>query len=223
MGYTVNQFCKISTGYYDENHNVYSYYHGTDTLETIEAAGYFDDKAQYETVGVGDLFIVRGSDGTQNYIVTASSASGITIVAQHQENSRTDYVTIPAASILTLRATPVTLVAAPGAGKMLQFVDAQLILNWASTGYTESADNMAIKYTNGSGAAVSVAIEATGFIDQVADTVTNAIADSDAIVAAAAAENQALVLHNTGDGEYANSGDSTLTIAITYRILTTSL
>lgn len=223
MGYTANQFCKISTGFYDANHNLYSYYHATDTLEVIEATGYFDDKAQYETVSVGDIFIVRGIDGTQNYLVSASSATEITILAQHQENLRTDYVTITAAEILLLRAAPKTLVAAPGAGKLLQFVDAQLILDWGTTGFTESSDNLAIKFTDGSGAAVSVTIEATGFIDQVADTITNAIAVLDTIVASASAANQALVLHNTGDGEYANAGDSTMTVAITYRILTTSL
>jgi hypothetical protein len=126
------------------------------------------------------------------------------------------------ANIKALRATPITMVAAPGTGKLLEFVSAQLKLNYASNVLTESADNMAFRYHNGSGAAVSETIEATGFIDQAADTYTNAIAKKDAIVAVASAQNKALVLHNTGSGEYAgNAGnDCTVDVLVTYRVHT---
>jgi hypothetical protein len=81
---------------------------------------------------------------------------------------------------------------------------------------------MAIRFTNGSGAIVSQAIEATGFIDQAADTITNALPKVDAIASAAASVAQALVLHNTGDGEY-GAGNSPMTVKITYRVHTTGL
>src|SRR5688572_10185170 len=70
-------------------------------------------------------------------------------------------VALTSAEILALRATPKTLVAAPGAGKVLEFISAHLYLDATATGYTETADNMAVKYTDGSGAAVSQTIEAT--------------------------------------------------------------
>jgi hypothetical protein len=131
-------------------------------------------------------------------------------------------VTLTNAEIKALRATPKTLVAAPGAGKVLEFVSAVIKNNGGTNALTESADNMAVKYTDGSGAAVSQAIEATGFIDQTAATVTNALAKIDAIVAYASAANKALVLHNTGDGEYGGNAaaDVTFTVDVAYRVHT---
>jgi len=127
-------------------------------------------------------------------------------------------VTITAAEVKAARATPVTLVAAPAAGSAHMFMGAMLKLNYGSEVFTETADNFAIKYTDGSGVAVSAAIENTGFIDQSADTITNAIPVADAIVVATGAEAQALVLHNTGDGEIAGnaSDDSTVTVRTYY-------
>jgi len=123
------------------------------------------------------------------------------------------------AQIKALRATPITLVPAV-TNKVIQFVGAQLKLVYGSNVFTETADNMAIKYTNGSGVAVSQAIEATGFIDAAANTITNAIPALDAIVAETGAKSKALVLHNTGDGEYAGNAaaDSTMVVTVSYMV-----
>lgn len=130
-------------------------------------------------------------------------------------------VTIATGDVLLLATTPYQLVAAPGAGKFIEFISAQLILDYNSVAYTESGDNMAIRYTNGSGVIVSQAIESTGFIDQSADTITCALPKIDAIVAAAGAVNQALVLDNTGT-DFA-AGNSPLIVKVAYRIITTGL
>ena len=129
-------------------------------------------------------------------------------------------VSLTNGQIKALRGTPKTLVAAPGATKSIEFISAELLLDYGSEVLTESADNMAIRYTNGSGVIVSQAIEATTFMDAAADTQTNVLPKADAIVAAAGALNQALVLHNTGDGEYGGnvSADTTMKIAICYRV-----
>lgn len=129
-------------------------------------------------------------------------------------------VALTNAQIKALRATPATLVAAPGAGKYLEFVSAVLFLNYGSNALTESADNLAVRYNNGSGTIVSQAIECTGFIDQTADTSTNALPKIDAIASKAASENQALVLHNTGDGEFGGNAaaDTVMRVKIAYRV-----
>jgi hypothetical protein len=131
-------------------------------------------------------------------------------------------VTVTNAQLKALRAAPKTLVAAPGAGKVLEFISATIKNNGGANAITETADNMAVKFTDGSGAQVSQDIEATGFIDQTAATITNAIRKVDSIVAYASAANKALVLHNTGDGEYGGNAaaDVTLTIDIAYRVHT---
>lgn len=130
-------------------------------------------------------------------------------------------VSITNAQMLALRATPKELVAAPGAGKVLEFVSAVLLFDYTGA-YTETADNMAVKYNDGSGAAVSETIEATGFVDATADTMTTARAKLDAIVAKSGSENKALVLHNTGDGEYGGGNASNaIRVKVAYRVHTT--
>lgn len=131
---------------------------------------------------------------------------------------------LTAAVIKALRATPATLVPAPGAGKVLEFISMVLLLDYGgSNGFTETADNLAVKYENGSGVAASQAIEMTGFIDQTADTMTTALPKIDVIAAKTACENKALVLHNTGDGEIAGNAanDNAVRVKVAYRVHTT--
>lgn len=131
-------------------------------------------------------------------------------------------VTLTNAEIKALRATPKTLVAAPGAGKVLEFVSAQIKLVAGANVLSESTANLAVKYTDGSGAQVSQTIEATGFIDQSVNTMTCALAKIDAIVAYTAAANKALVLHNLGAGEFGGNAaaDATMIVDIAYRVHT---
>lgn len=132
-------------------------------------------------------------------------------------------VSITNAQIKALRATPVTLVAAPGAGKVLEFVSAVLFHDYGTNALTETTDNMAVRFENGSGTIVSQAIESTGFIDQTADTMTNVLPKIDAIAAKTACENKALVLHNTGDGEFGGNAaaDTVWRAKVVYRVHTT--
>ena len=130
-------------------------------------------------------------------------------------------VSIAVAAIKTLRATPVELVAAQGADTLVQLVSAMLVLTAGSEVLSESADNLAIEYDDGSAAAVTGAIEMTGFIDQAADTITNAIASGDAIDALADAANKNIAIVNTGSAEFAGnaSDDAALDVYVTYRVL----
>lgn len=161
------------------------------------------------TAGDGEVVEVRVP--TLNYSFPVMSAL----------DSVTSKVSIPATAIKTLRATPVELVAAQGADTMIQFVSAMMVLTAGSEVLSESADNMAIEYDDGSAVAVTGAIEATGFIDQAADTITNAIPAGDTIDASADVINKNIALLNTGDGEYAGnaSDDAVLDVYVTYRVL----
>lgn len=136
----------------------------------------------------------------------------------------TSKMSLTVAQIKALRATPVSLVAAPGAGKVLQFMSALLKLTAGTEVLAEDVggSNLRVKYTNGSGVAVSDIIEATGFIDQLADTYTSTVPVKDAIVAATGAENQALVLHNIGAGEIVGnaSDDAAMDVYVSYKVLT---
>ena len=123
------------------------------------------------------------------------------------------------AEVKALRATPAVLVQAPGAGFYLEFCRLDLMLDYGGTNvFTESTYNLAVRYTNGSGAIVSQTIETTGFIDQSADTYTCGLPKIDAIVAAASIANAALVLHNTAGAEIAGNaaGDNVLRLRTFY-------
>lgn len=161
-----------------------------------------------------------GQTGKLLQVVDASGNELYSLLANGLGQLRYAEVAITNAQIKALRATPKTLVAAPGAGYVLEFVSGVLFHDYGTNALTESADNMAVKYTDGSGAAVSQTIEATGFVDATADTMTTIEAKIDAIVAKTGCENQALVLHQTGDGEYGGNAaaDTVWRAKIAYRV-----
>jgi len=132
-------------------------------------------------------------------------------------------VSVSAAEVAALRATPKEIVAAPGAGYIVVPIEGSVILDYTAPGYTESSDNLVLKYNDGSGTACSEVVECTGFIDQTADTITNIFGKKDIIVAAASMANKKVVLHNNGDGEFGGSGGSSLTVDLTYRVIATGL
>lgn len=132
----------------------------------------------------------------------------------------TDTVRIVSAEVLLLATTQIKLVAAPGAGKVIQFISATLILDYGGTNaFTGDTNNLAIKYTDASGVAVSETIEMSSFIALTADTITKTLAVKDAVVTAAGSVNQALVLDNIGSNFGGNAGDdNVLIVKVSYII-----
>ena len=81
-------------------------------------------------------------------------------------------VEISSAELLALYTTPKQLVAAPGVGNVLVFDSIVVAYDYGGTAYTISgAGNFQVKFTNGSGQAVSEARAATGFINQSVDKI----------------------------------------------------
>ncbi len=152
--------------------------------------------------------------------VTAAKIPAASITSAKLDATTIQYAAV-AISILEMkacRATPKTLVAAPGAGFLLEFLSAVFIYDYAAV-YTESADNLAVRYTDGSGTVVSLTLETTGLLDQTADKIS---ALSKLATDPLLAENAALVLHNTGDGELGGTG-SPCRMKIAYRVHATGL
>lgn len=76
-------------------------------------------------------------------------------------------VTVTAAQVLALNATPITIVPAQGAG--IAIIPRKWAVRHATgTAYAGIAagEDLTLKYTNGSGAQCAGAIETTGFLDQ---------------------------------------------------------
>jgi hypothetical protein len=124
-------------------------------------------------------------------------------------------VVVSSAQVLSLNASPVTLVSAPGSGKMLVF-DEAVVHKPAGTAYAgiEAGDDLAIKYSNASGAQVNTTLEVTGFMDQTtAQTrITRPIATE-----YTPAENAPLVLHMLNSE--ITTGDSPLYVTISYHVV----
>ena len=185
------------------------------------------------TLALGKL--VHGTDGqipianTGGAVAYAALSGDVTMTAAGVVTLadglvHTASVTLTAAQIKALHATPFQLVAAPAAGSRLQFLSAALLLKHGTQVLSESAANLVVRYTNTTGVIVSQTIECTGFIDQATDTCTNASALIDAIVSAAAASAAPLMLMNTGAGEFAgnSSNDASLKVTVAYRVVPTT-
>lgn len=144
-----------------------------------------------------------------NFIVGRMSSDNLNIVT----------TTITNAQMLTLRASPITLVTAQGTGTVVELVSAMLFCDASAGVYTESADNMQIKYVDGSGVAVTADIEATGFVTVADEMATTVIPKIDAIATDAQCVNQPLVLHNVGDGEFGGGNAANdMVCKVAYRV-----
>ena len=105
---------------------------------------------------------------------------------------------------------------------MLEFLSAVVMLKAGTNVLAEATANLAVRYKDGASVQVSQTIETTGFIDQAADQITYGLAKLDPITARTVAENQPLVLHNLGAGEFTGNAanDALLKVKVAYRVHT---
>jgi hypothetical protein len=148
--------------------------------------------------------------------------SGTVILHDDSTSMRLATKNLTSAQVKALRATPQTIIPAPGAGKLIVVESAVLQLNYGGTNaFTETTDNLVLQYTD-SGTDITGSIETTGFIDQTADTIAIVRPTTIAAMAAATAGvNEAVELFNTGDGEIAGNAanNNTLNVTILYRVV----
>lgn len=126
-------------------------------------------------------------------------------------------VTVSSEELLALNATPKTLIAAPGAGKALLLVCAELWLDFATTAYDGIAagEDLTIRYTDAAGATLAM-VETDPFLAATADAFRVVFPTTTAAITPIA--NAPLVLHLSA-GEIA-TGDSPLKLRLLYRELT---
>lgn len=142
---------------------------------------------------------------------TAQNGTGgqaATFDSQGQQRAR---VTLTSAQIKALNTTPITLVAAPGAGVYVSVDEIVATLNFGTTPYT-GANAMEFRYTNGSGAKVT-GDAASAWIDSASSAAVKVIAAAVTPVANAA------VVASVPTANPA-AGDSTISLDIYYRLVT---
>lgn len=139
-------------------------------------------------------------------------------VGEHGQIWSDAVVQLTNAQLLALRATPQTVIAAPGAGKAVIVDEVYMHLDVTTTGYTESAANVAVEYSGGTDIVV---VEATGFVDQATDQSRLQVPDYTTIFTPVA--NEAVQLKNNGAGEWTGgNAANTLSVRIKYHIVDTA-
>lgn len=144
-----------------------------------------DASADGSALAVGTANTVLVSDGTDpawgsivDANVDASAAIAYSKLDLSNSIAATDFAdgvmleatgTIAAAAVATLNATPVELIASPGAGKAVIVDEVQLFLDFGSVAYDDvgAGEDIQIEYAT-SGADI-VQVESTGFLDAAAD------------------------------------------------------
>ncbi len=132
-------------------------------------------------------------------------------------------VEIDTADVLTLRATPIEIVAAPGALKAIIVDHVEVFLDFNTVAYVDEADeDLSFRYTDENGIEVCAPLDGSDFIDSAVDI----SAYSPGIITDAAqgfvpTVNAAVVATtNTGEVE---TGNSPLFVHMYYRIVDTVL
>ena len=181
------------------------------------------DPLVVSTSAQAGAFVV-GQGGVVTSVGQLVATGGVSPGSAADSLMKVDTVELINAQIKALRGSPKELVATPGAGKYVEIIRVDLILDYGSEVLTESADNMIIQYAT-SNVAATAAIESTGFIDATADTIYTVLGAGLTGVAASNMANNAIELINSGDGEFGGnaSADTAMTVKITYIIHTTGL
>lgn len=196
-------------------------------IATVKAGGSITRGALITSDSAGKA-VTASEDNRVVGIALASAVDGdLFPVLLNPSGQVTDTVTfvasgtIATAAVKTLYTTPVTLVAAPGAGKALILVGATFFLDYASAGYDSvgASDDLTIKYTNASGDVLAT-VESTGFLNATSDQVRYVHPVTTAAITPVA--NAALVAHILTGEIYSAAGDSPLKYKVEYKVIDTT-
>lgn len=136
------------------------------------------------------------------------------VIEGARERIRTAVTQLTNTQIKALQATPIQLVADPGDGYAVLVEGVLMYLDVTTTGYTETADNLAIEYVGGTDI---LTVETTGFLDQATDQIRYA---RPAIALTTPVASAAVQIINNGDAEFGGgNAANTLSIEVEYRIV----
>lgn len=189
----------------------------------------------YRKQGGNELVVASGGKITveSGGEVAIAALGGLTLPAGEVAHADLDEgveqsvdITVTSAELLALNATPIEVVAAPGADKAVVFEGA-VIHKPAGTAYggIAAGEDLSFKYTDGSGLEVGVC-ETTGFLDQTTAQTRVVRPQTGALSAGTVSSftpvaNAAMVLHLLV-GEI-TTGDSDLLLRVYYRVVPTVL
>lgn len=153
--------------------------------------------------------------GLQGKVLSVGSGriAGVMLTAEGLTRYRD--VTLTNAQVLALRATPISLVAAPGSTKMLEFISAIIVANGTAGAWLGTTNLLGVKYANGAGLQVSEDIVTVGLF-AAAIKATRTMAKKDTV---GMLKNSPLVIHNIGAAEFTGgAAANSLRVRVFYRI-----
>jgi hypothetical protein len=157
-----------------------------------------------------DVAKTQTISGTKTFSGTVAFTGATTIAGQGLVQVTTTALTN--AQVLNLRATPITVVAAPGAGFFNEVIGGHITFDYTAA-YTETDDDLVLKYTNGSGASCSETIPGE-FLEATADAAQTIVP-----ITALAVANAAIVIFNTGGEEFGGgNAANVVTVTVRYRV-----
>lgn len=151
-------------------------------------------------------------------VTGTTTTTGGLILGAARSTIKEVQVEISLSELQNLASAPKALVAAPGAGKYIQYLGGALILNFVTTAMDDAAaDGNLTIIEETSGTVRSLTIEADGLVDATADAlITVKPLATDLVLVA----NKGLLLDNDGaEFTIVGGGDSTMTAIVQYRII----
>jgi len=192
------------------------------TTVTLPVAGIL---AATTAAGTAGQVIIGATGATGEFATIGHSAGSLTSTAgvntlnidTAESMIRTATVAVSSGEIKALNAAPKELIAAPGAGKYIDFLGAVIALDYGTVTYDDAgADgNLQIRYD--AATVVSLTVEGNGLIDATEDAATTAKPLATDVTMLA---NKKIELFNDA-AEYTGGagGDGVLKVIINYRIL----
>ena len=161
----------------------------------------------------------------KNFIAFLSALSVVGLVSVWADRPANTYAfqrdtLISSAQVLLLNTTPIEVVPAPGSGFYLEFIRAEIFLDYGGIAYVAAAgEDFHIKYTNGSGITIGTVLDGDTF-EATADTLvisTQRSVDAPGTGQSVPVENAALVAYI--DPANWDTGNSPLKIRVFYRVV----
>jgi len=170
------------------------------------------------TLSDAELADFRTIDADEISSVNADAIASVNQAALPDTSIKYAEVVVSTAELLALFTTPKTLVAAPGAGYVLEFISAVLILDYVSAAYATRGD---LSVANETGTEVSNDVTLANLLAKTADTIIRLSPLNTDDTGVPILENEALeLICATGNPA---TGDSPLRVKVAYRVHATGL
>ncbi len=158
------------------------------------------------------------SQGTANQVLTSNGAGALPTWADNIIQTAT--VTLSQAQVLALNVTPIPVIAAPAAGKMIFVINAALKLTHVTTAFA-GGGTIDLIYSGLSSDPIITGLGSNAFVTVGSNRIMGSVCGGQVSVASSSVEAVAVQVFNPG-AAFTGGGTSTIKIMVNYVVLTTT-